>query len=52
MRSFGFFFRNWSGVERELSSNFVLYGDVTYLRHFRKVAFSGMIFSGGLRYRF
>ncbi|MGF7158174.1 hypothetical protein GGR09_001557, partial [Bartonella heixiaziensis] len=36
----------------QLSSKFALHGDVTYQHKLTKAGFSGVSFSGGLRYHF
>ncbi|WP_375666441.1 autotransporter outer membrane beta-barrel domain-containing protein [Bartonella sp. TT121SHDZB] len=50
--AFGSSLETGVGLKAQLSSNFVLHGDVTYQHHLSKAGFSGTIFSGGLRYRF
>ncbi|WP_273723974.1 autotransporter outer membrane beta-barrel domain-containing protein [Bartonella sp. AU18XJBT] len=50
--SFGSSLETGVGLNAQLSSNFALHGDVTYQHRLSKAGFSGMIFSGGLRYRF
>ncbi|WP_375648651.1 autotransporter outer membrane beta-barrel domain-containing protein [Bartonella sp. MU70NMGDW] len=40
------------GVNAQLSSKFALHGDVTYQHKLTKAGFSGVSFSGGLRYHF
>lgn len=50
--AFGSSLETGMGLKAQLSSNFVLHGDVTYQHRLSKGGFSGTVFSGGLRYRF
>ncbi|WP_142417042.1 autotransporter outer membrane beta-barrel domain-containing protein [Bartonella massiliensis] len=50
--AFGSSLETGVGLNAQVSSNFVLHGEVTYQHRLRKAGFSGMTFSGGLRYRF
>ncbi|WP_179853400.1 autotransporter outer membrane beta-barrel domain-containing protein [Bartonella doshiae] len=40
------------GINTQVSSKFMLHGDVLYQHRLNKVGFSGISFSGGLHYRF
>ncbi|WP_330169118.1 autotransporter outer membrane beta-barrel domain-containing protein [Bartonella grahamii] len=50
--AFGSSLETGVGLNAQLFSNFALHGDLTYQHRLSKAGFSGMIFSGGLRYRF
>ncbi|WP_039759127.1 autotransporter outer membrane beta-barrel domain-containing protein [Bartonella queenslandensis] len=50
--AFGSSLETGMGLKAQLSSNFALRGDVTYQHRLSKAGFSGIIFSGGLRYHF
>ncbi|WP_338070267.1 MULTISPECIES: autotransporter outer membrane beta-barrel domain-containing protein [Bartonella] len=52
LEAFGSSLETGMGLNAQLSSNFALHGDVTYQHRLSKAGFSGMIFSGGLRYHF
>ncbi|ALE02933.1 autotransporter outer membrane beta-barrel domain-containing protein [Bartonella ancashensis] len=52
LSSFGSYLEGGVGVNAELSSAVVLHGDVLYQHRLGDAGFSGISFSGGLRYRF
>ncbi|WP_208441237.1 autotransporter outer membrane beta-barrel domain-containing protein [Bartonella raoultii] len=52
LSSFGSSLEAGLGFNAQLSSKFALHGDVTYQHQLSKAGFSGVHFSGGLRYRF
>ncbi len=50
--SFGSALEAGLGFNAQLSSQFAVHGDMTYQRRLGKAGFSGVSFSGGVRYRF
>ncbi|MET3589944.1 hypothetical protein ABID23_001035 [Bartonella silvatica] len=50
--SFGSFLETGLGIHSQLSSKVILHGDLNYQHKFKKAGFSGIRFSGGVRYRF
>lgn len=50
--SFGSSLEAGLGIHSQLSSKITLHGDLNYQHKFTKAGFSGIRFSGGLRYRF